>query len=84
MYLIEARLLYISKVTPNYQERWLDWVLTQILDKSVDPASLNMFLRKDLFAILSSVFIKEIQNISEANPNEDCSGETGMTFFPKE
>ena len=57
-----------------FQERWLDWALSQILDKSTNISAINLPLRKQLFAILSSVFIKEIQNISENNPSDDCSG----------
>ena len=55
------------------RDRWLDWVLSYILNPDTQIEKINVNLRKEIFSILSAVFLLEIHHVSETHPTPQCS-----------
>ena len=58
--------------TAEGKERWLDWVLAQLLHPNTDCQALGSSIRRDLFNILSAAFLDEIPRVSTAKSVDGC------------
>ena len=55
------------------RERWLDWLLSYLLNHETKLENMNLNLRKEIFSLLATVFLLEIHEVSETNPIAQCS-----------